>query len=106
MFKKISYIVLFLIIINISYAQSIGITPKETIETTVNTPSASYFSVSQGSDNPEKIIIEEDYDWLDIQDKEFILESKTNKLIKVDILIKKQFFSIESGLFNNLSKLI
>ncbi len=82
--------VLFLVIINIVFAQSIGATPRKTIRTEINKPLSTYFGVSQGAEYAEKITIEEDYDWLTIEDKEFILESKTRKTIKADIYIEKR----------------
>ncbi|MCK4521346.1 MAG: hypothetical protein KAU20_02145 [Nanoarchaeota archaeon] len=88
--KNMILIILFLISINIAYAQSIGATPEKRVETKINTPISSYFGVSQGADYPEKITIEGNYDWLNISEREFILESKTGKTIRLDINIKRQ----------------
>jgi hypothetical protein len=81
--KMIKIIILSLIMsfsLNITYAQSIGAT---------NTPTITDFWVSQGSDYPEKITIESSYDWLSIEETEFILESKSGKTINLNITVKK-----------------
>jgi len=87
--RKMNLLFLFLVIISFAHAQSIGVTPGKTIETEANTPTEAYFSVSQGSNHPEKITIEGYYDWLTIEERDFILESKTGKSIKMIIDVKK-----------------
>jgi hypothetical protein len=87
--KSINIILIFIVLSNLAYAQSIGVTPSKNIMVELKTPTAVDFSVSQGSDYPEKIIIEGDYSWLKIPEREFILESKTGKSVMVEVLIKK-----------------
>lgn len=87
--KSVLLVIIFLISVNTLYAQSIGATPEKRVETKINTPISSYFGVSQGADYPEKITIEGNYDWLNISEREFILESKTGKTIRLDINIKR-----------------
>ena len=87
--KNIVLLIILLISINTIYAQSIGVTPSKTVEVKTNTPTSAYFSVSQGADYPEKITIERTYKWLTIEEREFVLESKTGKTIKVDINLKR-----------------
>ena len=87
--KSVLLVIIFLISVNILYAQSIGATPEKRVEIKTNTPISSYFGVSQGADYPEKITIEGNYDWLNISEREFILESKTGKTIRLDINIKR-----------------
>lgn len=85
-------IILFIVMICIctdAYAQSIGASSEKTIQVEVNVPTISYFSVSQGADYAESITIEEEYPWLDIEEKSFILESKSKKTIKASIDIEK-----------------
>ena len=87
--KNVLLVIIFLISVNTLYAQSIGATPEKTVETKINTPASAYFSVSQGAEYPEKITIEGYYSWLNISEREFILESKTGKTIRGDINIKR-----------------
>ena len=87
--KNIIPFLILLVSLNMTYAQSIGATPKQTIEVKTNTVTIADFGISQGSDYPEKITIEGDYDWLAIDETEFILESKSGKTIKLNITVKK-----------------
>ena len=80
--KKSHLLILFLIVIQTAFAQSIGITPKENVITETYKLTNSYFSVSQGADFPEKITIEGNYPWLEVETREFILDPNTQKLIK------------------------
>jgi hypothetical protein len=87
--KLFQIMVLFLLFADLVYAQSIGATPEKTIEVDINTPTSAYFSVSQGSEYNEQITIRGEYDWLSIDERDFVLESKTGKSVKVDINAKK-----------------
>ena len=87
--RNIFFLLILIISIDITYAQSIGATPKNTVEVKTSTPTIADFGVSQGSDYPEKITIEGNYDWITIEESEFILESKTGKTVKLSINIKK-----------------
>jgi hypothetical protein len=86
---KIWNFLLFLLVINMAYAESIGVTPEKTVIVDVGVPTDAYFSVSQGSERDEQITIEGIYDWLDIEEREFILGSKTGKPIKYTITTDK-----------------
>lgn len=89
---KIKYFIIafiFLIGMPFAFGQSIGVSGDKAITAEINKEMVTDFSVSQGSTNPEKINIEEDYDWLDISEKDFVLGPRTEKSVKININIKK-----------------
>jgi len=89
-FKNILILILILfLVIHITYSQSIGATPRQTIEVKTNTPTLTDFGISQGSDYPEKITIEGYYDWLVVEERNFILQSKSGRTIKLSINLKR-----------------
>ncbi len=87
--KKLILFLLILISINLTYAQSIGSAPKNTINVKTHTPTITDFGISQGSDYAERITITGNYDWLTIEERDFTLESKSGKTIKININVKK-----------------
>ena len=87
--KGFIFLVLLVITLNNSYAQSIGAEPEKTITVKTNTLVVTDFGVSQGASYDEIVIIEGDYDWLTIEEREFILESKSKKSVRVLVNVKK-----------------
>lgn len=87
--KETLHFLIILILIQSTYAQSIGATPKQTIQLKTNTPTIADFGISQGSEYPERITIEGNYDWLTVEETDFILEGKSGRTIKLNITVKK-----------------
>jgi hypothetical protein len=87
--KKIILAIILFAILPVVFGQSIGVNPGQTINVSINHTTIADFGVSQGSLSKERITIEEDYDWLNIPEKEFILEPKSGKSVMMEINIKK-----------------
>ncbi len=81
--------ILMLLFVSSAYAQSIGALPTNSVKTETWQHAEAYFDVSQGSEFPERITIEEDYDWLEVDQETFILESRSRKTVKLDIFLKE-----------------
>lgn len=73
-----------------SLAQSIGATPEKTVYVTPASPTLVSFGVSQGAGFAERITVDGEYPWLRIEERAFILESRTKKSVEMWVNVTRQ----------------